>query len=299
MRAPEARDVVMKQHSRETLAEALRHPRYEVFPLEGVEKTVAEYVPKDIKLTVTASPKRGIETTLDLAGRLAGMGYRVVPHLSARLIANRAHLAGVLERMRETGLREAFVVAGDLDEPTGEFTDAYGLLSAMAEVGHDLEEVGISGYPESHPFISDEATIQAMYDKAPYATYIVSQICFDPTVISSWIQRVRRRGVDLPIYIGFPGVIDRQKLLRISTRIGLGESVRFLGKNKHWLLRLFAPGYKPDHLLEQLSLCLADPSSKIWGFHVYTFNELEKTEAWRRTTVRRLTPHGETRGAPR
>ena len=206
----------------------------------------------------------------------------MVPHLSARLIADRAHLASILERMREAGLREAFVVAGDLDEPTGEFTDAYEL--ALGDGRSRARSRGGRHHrlPESHPFISDEETIQAMYDKAPYATYIVSQICFDPTVISSWIQRVRRRGWTCRSTSASPGVIDRQKLLRISTRIGLGESVRFLGKNKHWLLRLFAPGYKPDHLLEQLSLCLADPSSKIWGFHVYTFNELEKTEAWRR-----------------
>jgi methylenetetrahydrofolate reductase (NADPH) len=293
--------MVMKQESRETLAEALRHPRYEIFPLEGVEDAVARYVPKDIKLTVTASPKRGIETTLDLAGRLAGRGYWVVPHLSARLVGDRAHLASILERVCELELREAFVVAGDLDEPTGEFADAYELLSAMAEIGHDLEEVGITGYPESHPIISDEDTIQAMYDKAPYATYIVSQICFDPGVIAGWIQRVRRRGVDLPIYIGLPGVIDRQKLLRMSTRIGLGESARFLRKNKHWLLRFFAPGYKPDHLLKELSPCLADPALKIRGFHVYTFNEAEKTEAWRSETVGRLGEllRSETRGAPR
>jgi methylenetetrahydrofolate reductase (NADPH) len=293
--------VVLKQESRETLAEALRHPRYEVFPLEGGEDAIVRHVPKYIKLTVTASPKRGIETTLDVAGRLAGWGYRVVPHLSARLVADRAHLASILERMRELELREAFVVAGDLDEPTGEFTDAYELLSAMAKIGHDLKEIGITGYPESHPIISDEDTIQAMYDKAPYATYIVSQICFDPGVIAGWVQRVRRRGVDLPIYIGFPGVIDRQKLLRISTRIGLGESVRFLSKNKHWLLRLFAPGYKPDHLLKELSPCLADPALKIRGFHVYTFNEVEKTEAWRRETLDRLgeLPRSEIRGALR
>ena len=53
----------------EALAEALRHPRYEVIPLGGTEEAVVESVPKDIRLTVTASPARGIGATLDLAGR--------------------------------------------------------------------------------------------------------------------------------------------------------------------------------------------------------------------------------------
>jgi hypothetical protein len=30
-----------------------------------------------------------------------------------------------------------------------------------------LEEIGITGYPESHPFIGDDTTIHAMFDKAP------------------------------------------------------------------------------------------------------------------------------------
>jgi methylenetetrahydrofolate reductase (NADH) len=289
---------MMKQDEREPLVEALRHSRYEILPLEGTEETVARHVPKEVKLTVTASPKRGIGPTLDLAGRLASRGYQTVPHLAARLVTDGSHLASISRRMRELGLREAFVVAGDLDEPNGEFTDAYELLSAMAEIGHNLEEIGITGYPESHPVISDEDTIQAMYDKAPHATYIVSQICFDPVVIAGWVRRVRRRGVDLPIYIGFPGVVDRQKLLRISRRIGVGESTRFLSKNKRWLWRLFARGYKPDHLLEKLSPCLADRSLRIRGFHIYTFNEVEKTEAWRRETVGRLggLPHSELQG---
>ena len=118
----------MKQHSRETLAEAPAASPLRSIPPRRREKTVAEAV-EGHQAHGDGLSEEGIETsTLDLAGRLAGMGYRVVPHLSARLIADRAHLAGVLERMRETGLREAFVVAGDLDEPTGEFTDAYGLL---------------------------------------------------------------------------------------------------------------------------------------------------------------------------
>ena len=41
--------MVMKQESRKTLAEALRHPRYEIFPLEGVEDTIVRYVPKDMQ----------------------------------------------------------------------------------------------------------------------------------------------------------------------------------------------------------------------------------------------------------
>lgn len=279
------------QKTGEALAEALRRPRYEVIPLDGTEEAVVEHVPKSIGLTVTASPAKGLDATIDLAGRLAGHGFKVAPHLSARLIRDEVHLGEILERLREAGVRGAFVIAGDAPEPAGKFEGAAQLLEAMARIGHHFEEVGIGGYPESHPIISDEATIRAMYDKAPYATYIVSQICFDAAVISSWARWVKRRGVALPIYVGMPGNVSRQKLMRISASIGLGESARFLKKNSGRLLRMFLPGgYKPDRLIGALKPALTDPESNVAGFHIYTFNELRKTEEWRRALLRRVGP---------
>jgi methylenetetrahydrofolate reductase (NADPH) len=276
------------QRANRRLAEFLRHPGYEVIPLQGTEESVVEHVPKGIALTVTVSPGKGTWATIELAERLARHGFGVAPHLSARLIRDGSELGEILQRLREAGIRDAFVVAGDVDEPAGEFEGAAGLLEAMSEIGHDLSEVGITGYPESHPKSSDEVTIQAMYEKAPYATYIISQICFDPGVISDWARRVWLRGVKLPIRIGMPGYVNRQKLVRISASIGLGESARYLNRQRNWLLKLFLPGgYSPDHLIEGLEPNLVDPDSNIQGLHIYTFNELEKTEAWRREMLER------------
>ncbi len=276
-------DTEENKDARRAVTEALRRPRYEVIPLQGVEDQVVEHVPRDVKVTVTASPKKGIESTLQLAERLSERGYHTAPHLSARLIRDEAHLEEILGRLRGSGIRDAFVVAGDAEEPAGKYTGASELLAAMEGLGHDLDEVGITGYPESHPFISDAETIRAMYEKEPYATYIVSQICFDAQVIATWARRVRQRGVELPIYIGLPGAVSRQKLLRISRGVGLGESARFLKKYGNWFVRFFMPGgYSPDHLIEGLTSSFADPESNVQGFHVYTFNEVTKTEAWRR-----------------
>jgi methylenetetrahydrofolate reductase (NADPH) len=277
------------QKAREVIVEALRRPRYEVIPLQGADEQVVEHIPRDVKLTVTASPSKGLESTLDLAERLSRQGYETVPHLSARLVKHEVHLEEILGRLRESGIRDAFVVAGDAESPAGKFAGAGELLATMAELGHDLDEVGITGYPESHPFISDADTIKAMYEKEPYATYIVSQICFDVEVIAGWVRRVRRRGVELPIYIGVPGAISRQKLLRISRGIGLGESARFLKKYGNWFWRFFLPGgYSPDRLIDGLAPSLADPQSRVRGFHIYTFNEVGETEAWRREKLDHL-----------
>ena len=265
-----------------TLAELLARSRYEVIPLAGVEEHVLEHVPRDVTLTVTVSPTKGLDHTLELAGALAAHGYPVVPHLSARLVVDDAHLAELVARLREMGVRDVFVVAGDADVPAGAFEGAAALLDAIAEAGSPFEQIGITGYPESHPLIDDETTIAAMFEKARHATYIASQICFDSRVTVQWVNNVWARGTRLPILIGIPGVVPRAKLVRVSTRIGIGESLRYLRKHGDFVTRFLRPGgFRPDRLLEGLAPVLADPERKIAGFHIFTFNDVADTEAWR------------------
>jgi methylenetetrahydrofolate reductase (NADPH) len=253
----------------------LERPRYEVLPVDGIAEEVLAHVPRDVKVTVTASPAKGLEATLAVAERLAAHGYAVVPHLSARQVRDEVHVEEIVARLHAAGVREIFVPAGDAKEP-GPFPDAASLLRAVAG---RFDEVGITGYPESHHLIDDETTIRAMFEKAPMATYIVSQICFDPVVIDTWIARVRARGTQLPIWVGMPGIVDNAKLLRVSMKIGLGESARFLRAHRGWVRRLVARSFTPDVLLRRLT------SDDIAGVHFFTFNELERTERWRREAL--------------
>jgi methylenetetrahydrofolate reductase (NADH) len=250
---------------------------------------VIAHVPTEIKVAVTSSPRRGIEATLQLCEELASAGFDVAPHLAARLVRDEKHLEDILGRVATSGIHDVFVIAGDVDVPAGTFGGAAALLAEMAKLDHGIQDVGISGYPESHPFISDETTIQVMFDKEPFATYIVSQLCLDARVIEWWIGAVRARGVALPIHIGIPGPIGTRRLLRIAGRIGVGESTRFARHHGGVLARLFLRGrYGPGSLIQALGPRLDDPLSGVAGFHVYTFNELATTERWRLETLRRL-----------
>ncbi len=270
------------------LRDHLEHPRYEVLPLDGTEQRVLAHVPREVKLTVTASPVRGLDATLVLSERLAAAGYAVVPHVSARLVRDGAHAAEIVGRLREAGVREVFVPAGDANEP-GQFSDAASLLR---ELEGSFDEIGITGYPESHHLIDDDTTIRAMFEKAPMATYIVSQLCFDPETIRVWFARVRGRGTGLPIWIGMPGIVDNAKLVRISMKIGLGESARFLRAHRAWLRRLVTRTFTPDALVRGLAPLYGDPEAAMGGFHFYTFNELDRTERWRQQMLQRLEGDG-------
>jgi methylenetetrahydrofolate reductase (NADPH) len=258
-------------------SQLLAESSFEIIPMKNtLEKSAA--LPAGCNVSVTASPAKGIDATLDLAIALCERGYQAVPHLSARMIKDRPQLSGLIRRLQRADIDHVFVVGGDAEDP-GRFPDALSLLREMSDIGHDFSDVGITGYPEGHPFISGDLLRQAMIDKQRYATYIATQMCFDVSGIETWIKGIRIDGVKLPVKVGIPGVSDPVKLIGIAGRIGVGTSVRFLRKNRRAVWRLMFPGaYKPTKLLKRLGDL--DPHLGFFGLHVFTFNQIAPTVEW-------------------
>jgi methylenetetrahydrofolate reductase (NADPH) len=274
---------------RETLARLLTRPRYELIPLAGAEEKAAA-IPAGSTVTVTSSPRRGMNPTLALVEHLAGMGFRTVPHLSARLIEGPDQLDEIAWRMQAMGVQEVFVVGGDSTEPAGPFASALSFLQAMHERGHRFERIGIAGYPEPHPKIDEVELLRALLDKQPFAQYIVTQMCYSAGTISAWIDRIRREGVTLPIHVGVPGAVARAKLLEISLRCGVGDSVRYLRKNAGFVARLLGGGgrtFRAGAFVAELARLL-DSNDEAQPLHLNTFNQIEGTEQWRLDVIRAL-----------
>ncbi len=281
-----------RQASASALADLLEQPRFEVLPTAGATAQVADHLPLGRLVTVTASPGRGLEATLDVATDLAGRGYDVVPHLAARMVADEAQLREIVDRLQEAGVTRVFVPSGDAVE-AGAYADSVALLEALAGLGAPFAHVGITGYPESHPTIPDDMTVQAMWDKRRYATEMVSNLAFDAQVVETWLNRVRTRGVTLPLWLGIPGPLDPAKLLTVATRIGVGDSARFLAKQPRTVARLIAPrGFDVERFLRRLAPTLARDASVVAGLHVFTFNQVAATEAWRARLLAQLREGG-------
>jgi methylenetetrahydrofolate reductase (NADPH) len=277
-----------KIRNRRTLVRLLEQARYEVLPTATAEARVLEHVPRDVAVTITASPTKGLDATFDLAERLSGHGFTVVPHLAARMVRDRAQLASICERLTGKQISRIFVPAGDAD-PAGDYPDALSLLEDLADLGRPFAHVGVTGYPESHPTIADDLTVQSMWDKRRYATHVVSNLTFDAAVVRAWIRRLRDRGITMPLLLGVPGPVDRAKLVAMATKIGVGESTRFLVKHRRTLVRLAAPGgFTGESFLEKCAPALGEPTALVEGLHVFTFNQLAETEAWRQDLLRRL-----------
>ena len=275
------RGPMLDDDDRAALARLLEDPTFELIPLKNVRDQAAA-LPRGAEVSVTASPGKGIEATVELAIELEAAGLRAIPHLSARMIRDRAHLATLLSRLRDAGIDRAFVVGGDADEP-GEFLDGLSLLRAMADLGQLPAELGCPCYPQGHPDIPDAALAQALRDKAPLVQYMTTQLCFDPKAIATFIADRRAEAIELPVKLGIPGVAEMPKLMSISARIGVRDASKFVLRNYRLVGELLKSGgiYKPSRLLQGLAPVLADPAARVSGLHVYTFNNVVATVAWR------------------
>jgi methylenetetrahydrofolate reductase (NADPH) len=268
------------------LRRLLARPLFELIPLrDAIER--AGSLPPSALTTVTASPTHGIESTIELCEGLIALGHPATPHLAAHMIRDRAHLAELLARCASAGIEDAFVIGGDAKD-RGEIHDGLGLLRLMDELGHPFRSIGVAGYPEGHPKISDERLLSSLKEKQGHATYVTTQMTFDGDAISSWIGRIRDAGVTLPVHVGVPGAVKIRRLVRIAARIGVGGSLRYLRKNRQLIQLLFRRTFTADRLLLSLRPTLTDPKANISGLHVFTFNQVGETVAWQRRTLEEL-----------
>jgi len=273
---------------RAALSALVANPIYELVPVAGLQQAAAA-LPPHASVTVTASPRLGVDATISAAEWLAAQGHDVCPHLAARAVRDRAHLADIVSRIRGAGIRKAFVVGGDGDA-TGEFRDGLALLQALDPLGGWLEEIGVPSYPEGHPAIPDAVLLDDLRAKQRYARATTTQMSFNPSAVASWIARVRGEGITLPIHLGVPGVLQLHKLMAIAARIGVADSATYLMKNRSLLGQLVRGGaFGADALLAGLAAALAGPDANVRALHVFTMNQVAETVEWQQTLMAELT----------
>jgi len=240
-------------------------------------------------VSVTCSPTKGIEPTLELAAELNGAGHHAVPHLAARLVESREHVEKLAAKLDEYGITEIFVVGGDPD-PVGPYTDALSFMRDLLPMCHTVRIVGITAYPDHHTVIPDAALDEALMAKQALLAelglegFASTQMCFNVRRIESWLRGQRARGFTLPIHLGVPGAVDRSKLITLGARLGVGSSLRYLRKNSGDILRMFSPKrYDPNKLI--VPLARHADQLNITALHLFTFNSIDATYAWQRKSL--------------
>ena len=257
--------------SKETAARV----RLEVVPSADLLQQLAAAFDTKGSVSVTCLPHHGPGRTVEASVNLARMGYHTVPHLAARSISSQAELHSLLFQLQDAGISELFLVAGDRRVPAGPYSWSGPLLEAVKAYSSAFS-IGIAGYPEGHPQLSQEQLSSSLRMKAPLASSMVTQMCFSADAISRYLRTIRQSGLQIPVWVGVPGPVSVRKLVSMGARLGVGRSLK-LARGTGMAGALLRGddflSYDSGGLIREVHQKLAgDPLFA--GFHVYTFNDL-------------------------
>jgi methylenetetrahydrofolate reductase (NADPH) len=257
----------------------VREAHLEVIPLRGADEKLRA-VPTGATVTITCSPKLGLDRTLEHAAAALAAGFDVIPHLAARQVEGRHELRQFVKRLDTLGVATLYVIGGD-GEPVGEYHEATQVLQELRGFEHGITRIGVGCYPEGHPKITDDQLLEALLRKQELADYMVSQLCFDAATNVEWLRRMRAVGVRLPLRIGLAAPLKVTKLVELSLKIGVGSSVRFLSKQQGFVSNiLLGRAYEPERLLLDMGDALLDPALGVEGVHLFTFNQIDASVDW-------------------
>ena len=262
-------------------------PREEAARLKLAEaaRTLVDHKPAYVSVTYGAggSTRSGTADTVRL---MQSLGCDTAPHLSC-IGSSRSELTEILDAYRADGIRRIVALRGDLPSGMGrhpgEVHYADELVSLIREHSGDWFHIEVAAYPEVHPQAgSASKDLDHFVGKVRAgANAAITQYFFNPDAYFDFVDRVRARGVDIPIVPGIMPITNHTQLARFSAMCG-AEIPRWLdarladfGDDKT-SLRAFGADF-----VAAMSQRLLDQGAP--GLHFYTLNNAEATLAvWNR-----------------
>ena len=246
----------------------------------------ADAIAPGTRISIAYLPNEDSASRVAAARAVRRLGFVPVPHISARRLKSQSELEVFLDALQtEAEVDRVFVVAGDPPRPEGPYEDALAVIRSGVLAGRGIGGIGISGYPEGHPDISDDKLWHALFAKHAalnelgLATTIVTQFGFDPDPVLNWLERVRQNGLHATVRVGVAGPASVKTLLRFAARCGVGASAKVMGKYGVSLTRLLGTA-GPDPIIKDLAAALHAQVHGQVRLHFYPFGGLGKTARW-------------------
>ena len=210
---------------------------FEFFPpkTEEMERTLwtsierlAPLEPSFVSVTYGAGGSTRERTHATIARILKETALLPAAHLTC-VGASRHEIDEVVDRYHEVGVRHIVALRGDPPGGIGTpyYTHAEGYQSSPELIAgikkrHPDIEISVSAYPEKHPesrdFDADIDMLKAKVDAG--ATRAITQVFFDNDLYFPYLDRVRARGIDIPIVPGIMPMHNFKQARGFVTRAG-------------------------------------------------------------------------------
>jgi methylenetetrahydrofolate reductase (NADPH) len=263
---------------------------FEFFPpaTEDMEKTLWESIerlkpldPQFISVTYGAGGNTRERTHATVKRILAETPLVPAAHLTC-VAATRAEVDAVVRNYHDAGVRHIVALRGDsvggpgtkyTPHPDG-YRNAADLVGGIKRISSDFE-ISVSAYPEKHPdsptAAADIDMLKAKVDAG--AGRAITQFFFENDLYFRYLDRVRARGIDIPIVPGILPVQNFKAATNFAARAGASMPVwlaeRFQGlDNDPATRKLIAAAVAAEQVID-----LFDRG--VTTFHFYTMNRAD------------------------
>jgi methylenetetrahydrofolate reductase (NADH) len=262
---------------------------FEFFPpkTEEMEKTLWESItrlaplkPNFVSVTYGAGGSTRERTHATVKRMLTETALTPAAHLTC-VAATREEIDAVTHSYCAAGVRHIVALRGD---PVGGVAERYaphpgGYRNAADLVGGIKRiadvEVSVSAYPEKHP---DSPTVEADLDMLAAkvdagATRAITQFFFENDLYFRYLDRVRGRGIDVPVVPGILPVQNFKQTTNFASRCGASVPAwlarRFDGlENDPATRKLIAAAVAAEQVIDLVDRGVTD-------FHFYTMNRAD------------------------
>lgn len=243
-------------------------------------------IPAGSAISVTYLHHETTDSRIAAAVAARRLRFNPVPHIAARRLRSADELLGMLTRFTtEASVDRVFVIAGDIDSVDGPYADSLAVIRSGALETNGIRAVGIGGYPEGHPKISQDLLWGSLRDKTlalherGLDCEIVTQFGFDPDALIAWLARLRQEGITVPVRIGLPGPANITTLLRFAAFCGVATSAKVLAKYGLSMSRLIGSA-GPDRFVNTVLEQLSPAEHGEVRVHLYPFGGLARAADW-------------------
>jgi methylenetetrahydrofolate reductase (NADPH) len=257
---------------------------------EELLPALSNRLPAGTTIYVAHTPKAVVDDVVRLAVKIAGLGFRASPHIVARRIESERALRDAFIELREGGVEQVLLIAGDRDPPVGKFASTLEILDSGLTVETGIKSVGIAGHPEGHKALGPNTLWSALKRKQEFADrtgtkmHIVTQFGFNPEAVCAWERHLAEHGISLPVHVGIAGPTPLPKLIRYAMQCGIGASLGALMKNMSAMSNVARLATAPDEMFIGL-MRATHGATRLVAPHLYAFGGAMATSRWLRAVV--------------
>ena len=218
--------------------------------------------------------------TVEISQRIAALGRPALAHLTC-VGSTPETVASTMTSLKAAGVENVLALRGDFpaDATSRELhpslRHASDLCAILKKEGFC---VGAACYPEGHPECANrDEDIDNMVVKAEAgADFLVTQMFFDNNMLYSYLYRLQKRGVRLPVHAGIMPIVNAKqvaRMVRLSNAYVPAKLLSFCDKfaDNPSAMRQAGIAYATDQIIDLIS-------NGVGGIHLYTMNKPEVAE---------------------